>query len=150
VSPSQLLTYVANRPEVLRGFGHDWEQHYTEAFLQQRNNIMLGDERGVALFFGKGAGVYQGHYLFTEALRGRAALLRAKEFLGDMFTTHGACVIKGTVPRSNRASRALTRALGFRPIGTSIDSFGRPCLDYTMDREPWVTLLATSLAAQRT
>jgi hypothetical protein len=147
MSRLELLNYLANRPEIIRELAPGYATVDLEGFFDEPRNVMLGDENGVVLFGAVGRGVYQMHYLLTDELRGPAALAFIKSCLREMFTNHGAVAITGQTPRSNRAARAVNRALGGRPIGESTDSHGRPCLNYLLERETWATSLAELSAA---
>lgn len=137
---TELLNRVANQPEVLAGVAPGYLRLDLEGFLEQPRNVMFGDERGLVLLGFKNAGVYDMHYLFTSSLRGRYALNAIKEAIGALFTYHSAHAITGSTPRDNRAARAMNRALGGRPIGVSVDSQGRHCIDYVLERATWVHL----------
>lgn len=140
----ELLNHVANRAEVLSGIGGVPGQEAVDlaGFLKDPRNILLGDERGVLLFVYAAEGVYDMHYLFTDALRGRDALLATRVALHTLFTHYGATAICGSTPRENRAARAMNRALGAVPFGESTDLLGHPCIDYVLEREKWATLSA--------
>lgn len=135
----ELLNWVANQPEVLLNMAPGYESVELSKFFRDPKNVMLGDDRGVLLFGHQGSGVYEMHYLFTHALRGRKALLAAKTALKTMFTTYGATKIVGATPRDNQPARVMNRALGGRLTGTSIDGSGRCCLNYELERATWAT-----------
>jgi len=110
---------------------------------------IFGDFDGAVLFreLPHLPGAYEMHYLFTEMRRGKEALDWIRYCVTSMFTEHDATVICGAVPREHRASRVMSRALGAQPIGSHTDSFGRACVVYTIEREPWVRSLAESSGA---
>lgn len=108
--------------------------------------FFIRDEEGTsnaALFVPEpGAeGVYEGHYLFPT-LRGKSAKRFATHVIGSVFDNVGAGAIIGRVPIEHRASRAMSRALGFAPAGHSVDPYGRPCVTYRMERGLWAALSA--------
>lgn len=109
---------------------------------------VIGDLHGAVVFRPQiEAGrpdVYEMHYLFTEARRGKEALEHIRWAVKEMFTEHGATVICGAVPREHRASRVMSRALGAVPIGSHTDSFGRACVVYKLERKTWATSSAVS------
>lgn len=132
-----ILNWVVNQPEVLPFLAPGYENVNMAAFFKNPKNIMLGDDRGLVLFGHVGDGIYEMHYLFTHALRGRKALLAIKTALKAMFTKYGAVKIVGNTPRDNQPARVMNRALGGIPIGTSKDAQGRPCTTYMLERSKW-------------
>lgn len=134
----ELLQRVANQPEVLAGVAPGYLRLDMSHFFERPGNVMFGDDRGVVLFGDYGDHTFDMHYLFTSSCRGRAAHLAIKEAISALFTYHNARAITGAIPRENRASRAMTRALGCRPTGVSVDSQGRDCITYVLERATWV------------
>lgn len=110
------------------------------AFFDKPGNLMLGDERGVVLFSFLGDSTYQMDYALTSSLRGRDAMQAIRTAIAALFTHHNAHAIIGLTPRTNRAARAVNRALGGRPYGVSVDSQGRDCIKYVLERATWVHL----------
>lgn len=96
-----------------------------------------GDERGAILLIRQAGNIWSWHWLFTPACRGRETLDLAKLVLAEVFTRLGGAAIAGSVPRDNRAARAMSRAIGALPVGFSTDRFGRPCVNYRLDRQRW-------------
>lgn len=142
-----LLERLANHPDILPwvapGFDIVDVREHDVPGLQ-----VFGDETGGVMFRPSDEpGVYEIHYLFTKAVRGKAALTLIRQSITRMFTEHGATVIGGAVPREHRASRAMTRALGFRPIGPHTDFFGRDSIIYSLERASWAVLSEASSAA---
>lgn len=82
-------------------------------------NIALENEHGdLALFeYGiPGKQVYSGHYYFQS--RGRQAIKAARDFLDELFNTcYNVNILMGLVPLDNRASRWITRQIGFTSYG---------------------------------
>lgn len=138
----ETLNWVTNQPEVLSVMAPEYASVDMTKFFDAPKNVMLGDDRGVVLFGHLGNNVYEMHYLFTYALRGRKALLATKTALKTMFTKYGAEKIIGNTPRENQPARVMNRALGGVPIGESKDSYGRPCTTYMLERAKWATLSA--------
>lgn len=130
-----MLRHVANQPEVISGIAPGYEQLDCRRFFDNSDNVMLGDERGLALFFSRGGGVYEAHYLFTKVMRGRDAFLRCKAALKFMFTRHAASLICGSTPRENRAARAMNRVLGAQPVGVSVGKSGGAYIRYALRRD---------------
>jgi hypothetical protein len=127
-----LLNHPSIKPYVLPGITDHYDgSQWFYSFV----NVIYGDAHGGALFEYDAPGIYHGHYLFTPAIRGREALKLSREWLNDMFTNHGATDIFGLVPRGNRASQVMTRALGFSLVGTNeLDRCGQPCFKYILTR----------------
>lgn len=142
MSNAALLNRIANLPEVLEGVapGYSWVD--LSAFFNNPHNVMLGDERGLAIFAERPGerGVFEGHYLFPTAgreWRHGQVLELCRSWLRAMFTEHAAQAIWGYVSTENAASRALSRALGFAPRGHSLLPSGRPCVVYVLERATW-------------
>ena len=144
MEPRDILNYVVNQPEVLRNVAPGFDSVDISAFLEKPRNVMLGDEHGVLIFGYIGEDVYEMHYLFTSAVRGRDALHFTRAALKYMFTCASAIAIVGQTPRDNRAARVMNRALGARPIGESVDTSGRPCINYMLERKTWAVSSAES------
>jgi hypothetical protein len=113
-------------------------------FWKREGNIALGDADGVILFCHLHDNVYEGHYLFPDKLRGKAALQKAREIFAQLFTLYQASAIVGHVPVENFGSRVMTRALGFASEGTSADHNGCSCVNYRMERKTWAALSGVS------
>lgn len=133
-----LLNRIANQPEVLQEIAPGYLNLDLARFFDKPSNLMVGDERGVVLFSYLGNGLYRMDYLLTNSLRGPAALRAIRAAIAALFTQREAYAITGQTPRDNRPARAMNRALGGRPYGVSVDSLGRHCIDYTLERATWV------------
>lgn len=147
-----LLHRLVNRRDILKALAPDYDHVDLSAFFDNPKNIMLGDERGAAIFAHRDAdpGVFEGHYLFphiTRLARGKATVLLCRDFLRTMFTVHAAKAIWGYTPIENAAARALSRSLGFAPRGTSLLPSGRPCVVYVLERDTWAKSSGESSAA---
>lgn len=141
MTDAELLNHVANQPEVLRAITPGLTRLDLSSYFDRPHTYLFGDTGGVVLYVTRGHRTWDVHFLLTDALRGKNAMQRIKDSLETMFTRHGAYAIYGSTPRDNRACRAMGRALGARPIGVSIDYFGRASLDYVLERDKWVTSL---------
>lgn len=130
-----LLNALANEPANLTQLGYEWID--LSSFFDRPGNLAIGDERGVGLFAETEPGVFEGHYLFRCNTRGKAALHLARDIITHLFTLHDARAIVGRVPDANKASRLLSRALGFTPQGASVSPDGRSCVDYRLERSEW-------------
>jgi hypothetical protein len=134
----RLLNDVANQPEVLAWVAPGHERIDLRAFFDRPGNLMLGNPLGVVLFGNLGDALYSCHFLFTAKMRGPDALRAIKMAFSSLFTYKDCVAITGLIPRENRASRAMVRALGCRPIGETTDMYGRPCISYMLERKKWV------------
>lgn len=130
---------IVNQPEILPWVAPGHLRLDMEPFFERPGNLMLGDARGVVLFAPLENGFYTAHFLFTSSLRGRDALRTIRAAFTALFTYRDALAITGAIPREHRASRAMVRALGCRPIGECVDSHGRSCVTYIMERKTWAT-----------
>lgn len=99
-------------------------------------HVLVGDRHGAILLL-ENVGTVEWHWLLTRAVRGRDALVLARFAVGVAFTSLNAHAIIGSTPRVNRAARFMNRALGAKVIGKSIDSQGRECVDYRLERASW-------------
>lgn len=140
IDDTTLLNLVANQPEVLMATAPGYLRVDLTPFFDNPENLMVGTSAGVVLFALKDPGIYEMHYLFTSRLRGPDALRAIKDAIRQLFTYREACAIVGSTPRENRAARAMNRALGGRPVGESVDSLGRNCIIYILERATWVRL----------
>ena len=141
------LNWMVNQPDVLRAMAPHWDRVDMRAFFLRPGNVMLGDVAGAALFGYLGNDRYEGHYLFPQATRPKHVIGRCRDFISTMFTEYGAQAIEGHVPVEQRASRALTRALGFTPLGPFVSPSGRSCVKYVLERSAWVISSAEFSAA---
>lgn len=136
----ELLNGLANLPDILPNIAPGHEVVDLADFFQRPGNLMLGDARGVVCFINLGEAIYGVHWIFAPGHRGQYALRTIREAFSALFTYREAVAITGLIPRENRASCAMARALGCRRIGESKDFSGRPCFSYIMERSKWVTL----------
>lgn len=134
----RILESVMNRPEVLPNVAPGMAEVGAGTYFDNPTNLMFGDERGVALFHVIADGLVEGHYLLTDEIRGAERLSVLRGFLLQLFTLHDAWAIQGNTPREMLHARCINRALGFRPVGTSVDADGRDCIKYILERSTWV------------
>ena len=82
---------------------------------------------------------FNSHFYFIPGVGGTNRKDNALLMLQEMFTNHGAHVIKGYPPRVNRVVRVMGRSLGYRKTDSkpSLDGFGRLCDEYEV-RAKWV------------
>lgn len=151
MSHADLLNEIANEPEVLEGIAPLYREVDLSRFLEEPRNLCCicisefsGAPRGALLFGWLGDDRYELHYLYTALLRGKDALIFTRACLRTMFLDYDALAITGATPRENRAARAMNRALGARPTGELVDSQGRACIRYLLERKTWATSLAES------
>lgn len=142
-----LLNAIVNRPEILAQVAPGRASVDMSPFFTNPLNLLVGNEHGVVIFIHLGEGFYSCHMLLTETLRGRDALTALRMSFTALFTNRNCVAITGLIPRENRASRAIVRALGCRPIGSALDATGRASISYIMERETWATLSGDSLGA---
>lgn len=140
-----LLNMIANRPEILTQVAPGYANVDMAPFFTNPNNMLVGNEHGVVIFIHLGEGIYSCHILLTETLRGRDALTALRMSFTALFTNRNCVAITGLIPRENRASRVIVRALGCRPIGSALDATGRASISYIMERGTWATLSGESL-----
>lgn len=143
MTPIELLNHVANHPDVLPHCAPHLDRADMADFFDNPRNIAVGDEAGLVLFAHGGdvpdhGPIYELHYLLTAALRGPDAYAAIAHALTVVFTATEACAIYGVTPRSNRAARAMNRALGARPVGQLTTVGGVHLIKYVLDRATWI------------
>lgn len=96
-----------------------------KAWLEDQTNLAYTDGRGNVSLFERGSdGVYTGHYFFV--VRGKAALVLAREMLSCFWEESGAKAIRGLTPLTNLGARWMSRQLGFKSYGIVCRDDG-PC-----------------------
>lgn len=105
-------------PEVLREAGRPYPEMFAkvdvDAWVANKNNILLQDGEDVCFFTFEYPGVYTGHYFFKA--KGKEVLSKGVEVLRWMFG-HDAKAIRGETPIENRAARLMNRKVGFTSYG---------------------------------
>jgi hypothetical protein len=110
-----LLNRIANSSAVLPFIREgdmpaDWS-----AAANDDNVVLLTDgEEAIGAFIRTTDGIYQCHWLFGENCRGRKALLMCSDMVTWM-RGHGATILWGTTPLSNRKALWFNRRMGAVP-----------------------------------
>lgn len=105
-----------------------------------RGALFYGDPAaGGVLFILAAPHVYETHFLFTKALRGKPALQVCRDAVRHVFTAYDAEAIVGSIPLSHRASRLFAAAIRAEKVAEQQDSSGRPCAVYMLERKRWAT-----------
>ena len=143
------LDYLANHPRIKPATGVDEDKVIRmAAFYNRPRNVAFKCPIGCMLFAYEGDDVFIGHFMFIPGHHGKLIKGYAQGMLDEMFTSQGAHVIRGYIPRENRAARVMASALGFTQISQdTVDAMGRPCVTYEMSKELWGTLLVGSSVA---
>lgn len=134
------LDLLINHPKIFPTTGIPEGQRGTmSALYDNPRNCAFTCLYGGMIFNHEGNDVFSSHFLFMPGSRGSDIMTAAKGMLQEMFTNHGARVIKGYPPRENRAVRVIGIALGYRKIkdASITDDFGRECETYEV-REQWL------------
>lgn len=108
------LTELLNDPLIrptIAGEGH----LDPTALITDRRNVCLFSEAGGAMFAWRGPDIFEGHSFFR--VRGREAIKLGLTLLNYMEDAHGARMIWGLTPESNRAARWFNRQVGFSSQG---------------------------------
>jgi hypothetical protein len=115
-----------------------------EPFYANPDNVGLatGDDRALALFSYLGHDVYEAHLICDEPWRGKEAVRFGAAAVGLVFTACNASAIAACIPELNRRSRRVCRAIGGTPVADTIDSLGRRCIRYRLERATWEASLA--------
>jgi len=137
VYDAAVINCAVNLPEVLPQVARGYEDFDLTEFVTDKRNVALRAGEAFAIFAHKGAGVYEGHYLFPASVRGPRAKEAARAMICHMFTRVGASAIHGHIPRSHRAARALTYALGFAFVGKSLNVDNEVCAHYVLEKDKW-------------
>lgn len=117
-------------------------------YAKPRNvGFITPDDFALALFESIDDLVYGAHLICDPPWRGAAAIAFGRAAVGRVFTDHGAKAILAEVPRENRASRIVCRAIGGIPGADTADENGRPCILYRLAREAWEQSSAASSKA---
>jgi hypothetical protein len=116
-----LVNAIINHPDIRGDFEQGEGRIDSEEVVSNPDNIVLAFETGVAVFIGKGRGVYEGHIAILKAGRGKAGLAHCKEALDTLFSRYKAKVVVASVPLQLRAARLLCRLLGFVSGGTDLE-----------------------------
>jgi hypothetical protein len=104
--------------------------------------VATGDDRALALFSHLGRDVYEAHLICDEPWRGKEAVRFGAAAVGLVFTARDASAIAACIPELNRQSRRVCRAIGGKPVADTIDSLGRRCIRYRLERAAWEASLA--------
>jgi hypothetical protein len=131
------LNALANQSEVLCAIAPGQLAVNLAWVFGDPRNVVRGDVDGAVLFLAQGDGLYEVHYLFTNKLRGKAAVERLREAADFMFAQVGARAICGQTPCDNKAARFVNRVLGGQPFGTTVDNSGRLCVMYVLQKSTW-------------
>jgi hypothetical protein len=83
--------------------------------------------------------IYETHFMFTRAVRGRQALASIKEALSYAFTERNAAAIVGAIPLTHRASRFMAAAIRAEKVAERPDATGQMCAVYVLERRRWAT-----------
>ncbi len=110
-----------------------------EEWCADPSNIPIIAGSDVTLFDGEGAGVYQAHLLYKS--RGRAAILRLKEAVAEMFAMHGAQLIFALVPDFRKDAAFVARSVGGKFVGKRNTLYGK-CDLFVLSKEMWEGLPA--------
>lgn len=140
------LNNLANHPDISPGLGPLYSDLDLSGFFKREGNVAIFKGDGAMLFaeippsVAPRPGWYDVHYLFPRK-GGRANLDAARSCIDEMFAKHNARVLCGNTPASNRAARFINRALGAVPMGQGIDTQGRLCTFYVLERAAWTPLI---------
>lgn len=133
------LNRLVNRPGILEhlhpGIGENQALDLSARALAPETLLTFYSDTEAGLFFPwkDDPRLYEGHYLFAH-YRGKAARLLASWFCQAVFDYTPATGIIGQVPLTHRAARVMSRAIGCKPVGESVDCHGRSCITYLMER----------------
>jgi hypothetical protein len=100
------------------GQAMDWAPIAERSPAITRTVVLSNGKDALAAFELTAPGIYQSHTLFAETCRGRRAIDTAKEMVSWMFD-HGAEIVWGSTPRTNRKACWFNRQIGAKERPTS-------------------------------
>lgn len=139
------LRHFANLPNVLPRIGPIYSFIDLDYVLVTPGNVVFFHPEGAIMALAMGDGVYEGHSLMSETLRGSRARDFALYAMRSLFDKEGAAAIMWHIPVEHRTARLMSRVLGCTPRGPSVDIYGRPCITYTAERETWAASVVPSV-----
>jgi hypothetical protein len=128
---------IANDPGVLPFIAPGRPSVNTDHYFRSPGNVVVRDSDGAVLFVALADDWYEGHFLYTKRKRGRAALHFSRHALRVLFDERGAKGVIGVVDVRNKSARYMSRAIGCKPRGRSVDYYGRSCIEYVLERASW-------------
>lgn len=110
---------------------HYYENFDASDWLSDDRNVVLAEEGSIGVFEYNIPRVFTAHYMFRKH-RGKDAKALSLDMLREMRHKYDAKVIRGIIEVENRASRWMTRQLGFTSYGIEETKVG-PCEIFCMD-----------------
>lgn len=127
---------LANMPHIRSAIAPNRQRIDLTHIFNHPDTVIVGSPKGCVTIFWRD-GCFEFHWFYQRKFAGKHALQDARQACKTLFTRHPEVVIHGAVPREYRAARALARALGARPQGQMVDTAGRSCIHYTLERALW-------------
>lgn len=114
---------ILNAPDVIEGASMGTYVPMDAGVVLDMGGTVLINDTGGFLLIPTEPDEYEAHMFFLPEGRGKHAISAAKEGLGIMFD-NGAKRITARIPLSNKASRLLTKRMGFESTGTGESDYG--------------------------
>lgn len=114
---------ILNAASVIDGASMGTYAWMDAGVVLEQGGVVLTNDVGGFLLIPVYPREYEAHMFFLPEGRGKAAISAAKEGLEIMFK-NGAKRILARIPMYDRASRILTRMMGFKATGKGFSDFG--------------------------
>jgi len=114
---------ILNAPDVIEGASMSTYVPMDAGIVLDMGGTVLVNETGGFLLIPTKPREYEAHMFFLPEGRGRHAIRSAREGLRIMFDGGAEC-ITARIPLSNKASRLLTKRIGFESVGTGESDYG--------------------------
>lgn len=125
---------VVNHPEVRPFVGPGGDLDLSAAVAAPENWFLMGEHGGFGLIW-SAPGVYEVHTFIKKAGRGVWAKQAAKDGIAFAFD-HGAKMLWTKVPEGRENVALYAMAMGMKPAGMSVETFGEPHRIYKMEAQP--------------
>lgn len=121
-----IINVLLNSPEVYEGASMQTNIPLDAGRVLRANGVVLVNEYGGFMLVPLENDIYEAHMFFLREGRGKKAIEAAHEALRIMFDEKGAEEIRARIPYEDKASRLLTRKIGFRSVGRGSSDYGEP------------------------
>lgn len=110
------------------------ERHLIDGWLEDTRNFMYAKGKSVGLATYEYPGMYNIHWFFSEADRGRKALTLARQMIDALFKDSDAKAVRGITKVELKAARWACRQIGLVSYGI-MDFPAGPCELFCITKE---------------